>query len=57
MYDGSETLRQTARPGAGALETGLAVSVPVTVVAPPLRLAGTEEDEDEDEATIVRGID
>lgn len=55
MHDGSEMFRQTARPGIRLLETGLAASAPVAVAAPPLRLAGAEEDEDE--ATIVRGID
>lgn len=46
MYDG----------GNGILDTGAAALGPATVIcAPPLRLAGADDDEEEE--TIVRGID
>jgi hypothetical protein len=53
MHDGSEGFRQ-----AGVRETDRVASGLVPVgVAPPLRLAGTDDDEDEDGLTIVRSID
>ena len=50
MYDVGEEVREVERA------LGHLLPVPVTVgAAPPLRLAGT--DEDDGEFTIVRGID
>lgn len=53
MHEGPAALGRT---GLLEAETSVWEAVPVGV-APPLRLAGAEGDEDEDGPTIVRSID
>jgi hypothetical protein len=52
MHERSDILRRT-----GFREIDMAVFGLVPVLAPPLRLAGADEHDDEDEPAIVRGID